>query len=250
MAAAYVTGSRGDATSGGGTSLGVVPGILTSGGSAQATTTGNVLTAFFTAFEQASAPVDITGATATGATFNEFETLTMSGFSQWQTSGFIAQNITGQATHTVTGTVSSTSFIDAAIIEISGASTTAADNINGSATGSSTNPSGAGLTPTADGLHVFFVVHNASTAFTADAGWDERLNTSPGGSTRLGIYTRAAVNGVSQTPSVTHGTSAAWTIIHIVVADDGGGTPVVDKISYGNIRQRYRPSPYQPGNAK
>lgn len=250
MAAGYVTGSRGDADGVSAvTSLGVVPGILTSGGSAQATTSGNVLLAFFTAFESGGSPVDITGATATGATFTEFETITMNTFSQWQTSGFVAENITGQATHTVTGSVSSSSFLDAGIVEIDGAATSGANNADTSATGTSTNPTGAAITPTANGLHVFYVVHNDPGAFTAVAGWDERLNTSPNGSIRTGIYTRAAVSGVSQTPSVTHATSAAWSIIHIVITDAGGGA-VVNRISYGNLRQRYRPSPYQPGNAK
>lgn len=223
MAAAYVSGSRGDANGAEVTTLAVVPGVLTSGGTSQGTSLANALVAFFSAYEAADDPVDLTSATATGATFTEFETLTMPGFTQWQTSGFLAQGISPQDPHTVTGTASSASFMNAAIIEVSGASATVANNGDTSASGTSTNPTGGPLTPSANGLHVFFVIHADNAAFTAGSGWTEALNTGPDGSSRMGIYYRTAVNGVEQTPTVTHAVSAAWSIIHIVLADAGGG---------------------------
>lgn len=230
MAAAYVAGSRGTAN-GSATTLAVVPGTLTSGGAAQATTSGNVLLAFFSAFNSINAAVDITGCTATGATFTEDETLAMNGIARWQLSAFYAENITGQATHTLTGAFDSSSFANAACIEVSGVPTSATLNADASATGTSTDPTGAAISPTANGLHVFFVAHDNLNAFTAGAGWTEVHQETPDGSIRMGVYTRAAVSGVSQTPAVTHATSAAWAILHLVIAETGGGGAVIQAIA-------------------
>ena len=227
MAVAYVAGSLGEGN-GSGTTLAQTPGVLIAGGSAQATTTGNALLAFFSAFNATNAPVDITGATATAATFPEDETIAMSGISRWQMSSFYAQNITGQASHTITGAFDASSFGNAMCAEFSGVSTSAALDSDNSATGVSTNPTGAAITPTANGLHIFAVFHNNPGAFTAASGWTEIDNVDPDGSIRMGMYYRTAANGVSQTPAVTHASSAAWAILHVVLAEPaaaGGGAP-------------------------
>lgn len=250
MAAEYVAGSVGDATTVG-TSINVTPGVLTTGGSAQPTTTGNALLVFVGAFEEANNPVDITGASATGATFVENETRAMDGFPEWQNSNFTAEGITGQSAHTTTVSVATSSFINAIIAEFSGVPATGALHADASATGTSTNPSGAGITPTVDGLHVFAVFHNNNGAFTAGAGWTELLNADVDGATRIGLYVRDAANGVTQTPAVTHATSAAWMILHAVLADDGGGGGAAAILALGNIRGPYRrPAPYSPGHAR
>lgn len=223
MAVAYVTGSVGDAT-GLTTALAMTPGVLTTGGSAQATTSGNVLLVFASAFNNINNPVDLTSVTATGATFTETETITMSGSSQWQSSLFHAENITGQSTHTLTANIDQSSFTNGICAEFSGVPTSGSFHADGSASAVSTDPSGAGITPTVNGLHVFAVFHNDTAAFTAVAGWTEILNVSVDGASRMGLYTRAAVSGVLQTPSVTHAVSAQWAILHIVLAEPGGGS--------------------------
>ena len=239
MAATYVAGSRGTANAIA-SSIVCTPGILTSGGSAQATTSGNVLLNFASAYNQANAAIDITGATATGATFTEDETITMSGITRWQLSAFYAQNITGQSSHGITTSFDAAAFANVICAEISGAHTSTALNADNSATGVSTNPSGAAITPTSDGLHVFAVFHNDTGAFTAGSGWTEAHQETPDGSIRMGLYYRTAANGVSQTPAVTQAVSAAWAILHVVIADaaGGGGGSTGPILTLRNVRAR------------
>lgn len=186
-----------------------------------AATAGNTLWVFVSAFNATNEPVDITSVTATGATFTETETLAMSGSSRWQHSTFLANAISGTPT-VITATTGASSFTQIVVVEVAGLNATALDTDN-SATATGTNPTGAAATATGAGLHLFGVIHGHNGAFTAGSGWSETLNVDQDGSSRFGVYSRTAAASVSQTPAVTQATSAAYAIIHTILANVGSG---------------------------
>ena len=215
---------------------------------AGASISGNALWVFVSAFNSTDAPVDITTVTATGASFTEIETLAMSASSRWQTSVFLAENITGQATPIITANVDASSFLQIAVVEVESVLAAAVLDADASVSAVGTDPTGAGASASATGLHIFGVVHNDPGAFTAGSGWTEVLNLDQDGSTRFGVFTRVAAASVSQTPAVTQAVSAQYAIIHSILKDvGGGGAPTM---SFKHRIGVSRPAAFRPGHAR
>lgn len=134
---------------------------------------------------------------------------------------------------TITGSLSGGAYVGMAIHEIDGGAVTATSAQV--ATTGGTLATGAALEAPADGLHLASVSYeDAARSFTPSTGWTQSWEEDEGNSAGAVIVAeRAALNGVSQTPSWDTSGNFQVLISHLVIADAGGGPP-----PSGNRRRR------------
>lgn len=125
---------------------------------------------------------------------------------------------------TVTAAFPSGMYCGIAIVELAGAGAVHAGNA-ARVTASGGVVSGAGITPTVDGLHLAaYGYENTGTTSSPSTGWAQTTEVDESNTAgAVLVEDRAAVNGVAQTPSWNHSVSGFAMIVHVVVENAAGG---------------------------
>lgn len=125
---------------------------------------------------------------------------------------------------TVTAAFPAGMYCGMAVVEVGGAGAVHAGNAARVTMGPPVI-SGAGITPTVDGLHLAaYGYENNGTTSSPSTGWAQTIEVDESNSAgAMLVEERAAVNGVAQTPSWNHSVSGAAMIVHVVVENAATG---------------------------
>jgi hypothetical protein len=125
---------------------------------------------------------------------------------------------------TVTANLSGGSYVGLAILEVDGGAVSASTDAQTTPT-AGVNISAAPITAAVDGLHLAAMGYEGSAfTFVASGGWTETIEVDESNTAGAVIVEqRTAANTVAQTPTWTTSGSFQVLIVHLVIADAGGG---------------------------
>ena len=186
------------------------------------TTTGNTVVAISMAGSNASvSSVAISPGSGTFARLIAYSFVATQPLEVW-----IAPNITGGTTPTVTATYSGSPLAGGIVLyELAGMpTTTQADGTAAGTTGSSTTPTTLGITTTVTNTIVFGAFVTAGTITTPQAGWTGKLEAAQGGAAEYQIQTSIRT---ALTANCTQGNTAWGAVIFALKGGVSGSLPLV-----------------------